>query len=308
MFIIYFIIFLIQYIYLNYIANYNNKNIIKTEYKYKLNNSITEHSATLYKTNKNVKKIILFLSGSYALEFHQYIAKIMYDLDKEYNDIIKNYELICYEKSNKTSFDIYDDIYNYISYLDEKLDKIEELVIIGFSAGGVVGSHILQRCKNMNFKKKLITYNTPFQVYENVKAFKQNLFMRFDMIMFWTVIGIYLNHYNYNDIKHHLTNKKWNSGIDEMAKTICDVHNCSFDDFYKMTSFNFDQTKDTKVYSIYSINDFIVNYKKSNHFINSNKDKINFFYKVIKKTTIGHCSDLTFSTDYLKDIITILIT
>ena len=34
--------------------------------------------------------------------------------------------------------------------------KIEELILFGFSAGGVVASHVMSRCKSMTCKKKII--------------------------------------------------------------------------------------------------------------------------------------------------------
>ena len=302
----YILVFILQYFYINYFLNTNNPNVVQTTYKYKLKDNI-ERSSTIYRTyRKNVKKIILFCSGAYSLEYHFYISKLMYDLDIEYKNLMSNYELICYEKTDKTSFDIYDDIHNYILYLDKELDKIEELVIIGFSAGGVVASHIMQRCKNMNFKKKIITYDTPWQVYENVDYFSNYLIYRFDIVFFWKVYNVYSNHYNYKEIKHNLLNKRWNSDSNEITKLIRGVHNCSFEDFYSMTGFNFDQTKDTEVYNIYSKYDPFIIRETHDKFVTLNNDKIIFFNKNIEKYTIGHCSDMAFSTSYLADIIVIL--
>lgn len=301
---LYFLLFICQYLYVNYIFDKKNPNVVKSIYKYTLLNN--DCTATIYRTNRKAKKVIMFLSGGFQLGLDFYITKLMYDLDAEYETIMKNYELICYEKLDKTSFIIYDDVYNYILQIDKELGKIEELVLCGFSAGGVVASHIMAKCKDMTFKKKIITYDTPYQVKENVDYFKNNWVYRFDIIFFWKVFNVYSNHYNYNDIKHFLENKKWNSGSNEINKLIQDVHDCSDYDFYLMTSFNFDQTNDTKVYNIYSKNDLFVIRNLSDKFIENNTDKINFFIKDIKKDTTGHCSDMAFSTNYLSDIIIIL--
>ena len=48
---------------------------------------------------------------------------------------------------------------------------------------------------------------------------------------------MYANHYNYEDIKDHLKDKKWNSGSDEINQLIKDVHNCSHENFLKMKIF-----------------------------------------------------------------------
>lgn len=297
------LIFICQYLYINYILNIKNPNIVKTTYNYKLKDEDINHSATIYHTNKNAKRVILFLSGAYQLGFDFYITKIMNDLDIEYDSLMSNYEFICYEKKNKASFVIYDDVYNYISYLDKKINKIEELILFGFSAGGVVASHVMTRCKDMTCKKKIIMYDTPWQVHDNVDHFKNNIVYRFDIMFFWKVIDVYSKHYNYNEIKHHITNKKWNSGSDELTQLIKNVHNCSHEEFYTMTGFNFEQTPDTEVYTIYSKNDPFVIREKSDLFVAKNKGKINFKHKKIEKNTWGHCSDMAFSCGYLKNVI-----
>jgi predicted alpha/beta-fold hydrolase len=303
----YFIIFICQYLYINYIFKKHNPKIVKSVYKYTLENTKEEQTATIYRTNRSSKKVILFFSGAFLLEYHFYISKLMYDLECEYESIMSNYELICYEKTNKTSFDIYDDVYNYISHLDKEFSKIEELILFGFSAGGVVASHVMEKCKNMTCKKIIITYDTPWQVHHNVDSFKNNWVYRFDILFFWKVFNVYSNHYNYQDIKHHLKDKKWYSGSDEINQLIKDIHNCSNEEFLKMTGFNFDQTNDTKVYNIYSRKDIFAIHKISDIFVEKNKDKIKFFNKNIEKNRIGHCSDMAFSTDYLMDIIIILL-
>ena len=71
-----------------------------------------------------------------------------------------------------------------------------------------------------------------------------------------------------------------------------------------MTGFNFDQTKDTEVYNIYSTRDPVIIREVHDNFVALNKDKIRFFNKNIEKNTIGHCSDMAFSTNYLTDVIT----
>lgn len=300
---LYLLVLIFQYIYIDYFLNISNSKIVKSIYNYKLKDGDKEQSATIYRTNRGSKKIIMFFSGSFLLEKHFYINKIMYDLELEYENLMKNYEFICYEKNNKTSFDICEDIYNYISHLDKENGKIEELILIGFSSGGVVASHVMSKCKYMSCKKKIITYDTPWQVHENVNNFKNNLIFRLDIIFFRTVHKVYSNHYNYNEIKQYLTNKKWNSGTVEMAKLIQDIHNMSFEKFYELTGFNFDLSPDTKVYNIYSKKDPFVFREISDEFIKTNNDKIKFINKNIEKNTIGHCTDMAFSTNYLKDII-----
>lgn len=302
------LIFICQYLYINYIFNKENPNIVKMTYSCKLKDEKTQSSATIYRTNKKAKRVIIFLSGGYQLGLDFYISKLMYDLDTEYESFMSKYELICYEKTDKTSFIIYDDIHNYILELDKEINKIEELILFGFSAGGVVASHIMSRCKDLSCKKKIITYDTPWQVHDNVDYFKNNMIYRFDILFFWKVFDVYSNHYNYEEIKQHLTNKKWNNGSDELTEIIKKVHNCSHEEFYAMTGFNFDQTNDTEVYNIYSKNDPFVIRELSHKFIEKNKEKIKFKNNNIEKNVSGHCSDMAFSTSYLSSVIPAILT
>ena len=300
---IYLIIFICQYIYLNYFFNKRNPNIVKSEYKYILENSNKTESATIYRTHHNVKKIILFFSGGHTFGYHYYINKIMYDLDNEYKERMSKYELICYEKRDKTSFDVYNDIYHYISKLDKDIGKIEELIFFGFSAGGIAASHVMEKCQNMSCRKKIITYDTLLNMYNVIESLKDNWIFRFDLLFFKKISNIYSKYYNNDNIKNYLKENNWNYDSDKLIQLIKNIHNWDNDDFYKMTEFNFNQTCDTKVYNIYSRKDIYIIHDINEKIIEKNKNNINFFYKNIEKNTIGHCTDIAFSTDYLTDII-----
>ena len=163
------LVIIIQHIYL-YIF-YNNTNNIankKELFTYNLHNE--EHELTVYKCgNKQSNKILVILSGSYTVCFDTYVQKMVSDL--LVIDYIKNnYQIIILEKLNKSSIVMYDDISNYLLYLNNQAN-IEELTMLGFSSGGVIASHSFALLKSLNCKKTIITYDTPYQVLKNVLSF-----------------------------------------------------------------------------------------------------------------------------------------
>ena len=70
MLILYLLVFICQYIYIYYFLNISNPKIVKSVYNYTLKDSDKEQSATIYRTNRGSKKIIMFFSGSFLLEKH----------------------------------------------------------------------------------------------------------------------------------------------------------------------------------------------------------------------------------------------
>jgi hypothetical protein len=257
----------LQHIYL-YIF-YNNPNEI-TENKEIFSYTLYEepHDLTVYKCgNLQSNKILFVLSGAYTLCFDTYVQKMVSDL--LVIDYIKNnYQIIIIEKLNKSSIVMYDDISKYFLYLNDKI-KIEELTMLGFSSGGVIASHSLALLKSLNCKKQIITYDTPYQVMENVLSFK---------------------HYNFDKIKEFVRYDKLTNGASDFVKMIKQIHNFSDEEMYFRTGFNFDQTKDTKIINMYSKYDAVVNRDVSMKYIEDNKKEVTLIYDIIP--AIGHCSDM----------------
>jgi len=282
------IVTIIQHIYL-YIF-YNNTNTIaekKEIFTYNLYDY--NHELTVYKCgNLQSNKILFILSGSYSLSFDTYIQKIVPDL--LVIDYIKNnYQIIILEKLNKSSIVMYDDISKYLIYLNDQIN-IKELTMLGFSSGGVIASHTFALLKSLNCKKKIITYDTPYQVMENVLSFENNLLYRLDYYLYSIVYKTYRNHYNYDKIKDYVRYDKITNGATDFVKMIKQVHNFSDDEMYFRTGFNFDQEKDTIIINMYSKHDAIVNRDISMQYTEKNKGNINIIHDM--SSTIGHCSDM----------------
>jgi hypothetical protein len=239
--------------------------------------------------NLHSNKVILFLSGSFQFTFDIYIQKMITDLLVV--DYIKNtYQLIVFEKTDKQSFICAPDLQNYIHCLNGQI-KVDELTLFGFSSGGVIASHALSLLKDLKCKKKIITYDTPYQVMENVLSYKNtNWLYRPDIYFHYIIMKTYLKHYNYNEIKQFLKHDNWTDGAAEFLQIIFKIHNLTDDEFTILSGFNFDQDANTKIIEIYCENDPIVNREISDTYIK--KYSNDFKIKSDCKKCIGHCSDM----------------
>lgn len=261
------------------------------EFNYILDNETFVHQSTIYKMgNLTSNKVILFLSGGFQQTFDIYLQKLITDLLVV--DYIRNiYQLIVFEKTDKQSFISAPDLQEYILDLNAQR-KIEELTLFGFSSGGVIASHVLSGLRPLKCKKKIITYDTPYQVMENVLSYeKTNWLYRPDVYFHYIIIKTYTNHYNYNEIKQFLKHVNWTDGAAEFLQIIFKIHDLTDDEFYKLSGFNFDQENDTRIIEIYCENDPIVNREISDKYIKNNKTIGTNIISDCKKS-IGHCSDM----------------
>ncbi len=297
-------------IFYDYIYRKNQDILNKRVFTYYLNKHY--HRLILYKTcappsdacDIQPKKFIFCISGSYIITYTTYINKFIHDLQGSVPDILRNYEIITFEKKDKAGIIIYEDIVEYANYLNKRCSGIDELILLGFSAGGVIASHIIARLGHIKCNKKLIMYDTPYQVTENVVNFSNNQAMRWDFIFYNTVYNVYCNHYNFLDFKHKIISKPcFDNGI-KLVELIKDVHN--FDDatMHNLTSFNTNQDPDTMIININCMNDPIVFKTVQTKFMQTHQEEIDKLNIInINKQCIGHCSDMAFSTAYLNDII-----
>jgi hypothetical protein len=282
---------------------YSKKTLEKTElFKYELNGS--HRQATIYRSGNKSNKAILFLSGSYNLCYDVYIQKMVADLQEYANantdeNICTDYEFMVFEKLDQSSIDIYDDVAHFLNTLE-----LEELVLLGFSSGGVVASHIMSRLnsRKMKMKRKIITYDTPWQVQDNVLSFSKNLFYRIDMLFFQIVHRVYSNHYNYEKIKEHLSKKI--HGAEKMVSMIKSIHGYNDEVMYAITGWKWDVPAELKVINIFCEKDPFVNRDTHKRFVNRFEAKFQIID--MKKNCIGHCTDMGYNTKYLKEIIAAL--
>ena len=281
------IIIILQHLFLGMYYKDKEKNVKKEKYEYLIDNK--KQDLTIYKGgNLESKKIILVFSGAYRLTYESYVQKAVDDLlSKKW--INNNYQLMVIEKMDNINIMIYKDVSKYLIELNKKIE-IEELIMLGFSSGGVVASHIMFLLKDLKFKKTIITYDTPYHVLENVLSFKKNLFLRTDFYFYYIVYQSYLNYYNYENIKEIVKYKKWNSGAIELIEMIQKIHNIHYKELNYIAGFNFNQENNTKLKNIYCYYDAIVNKEVCKQYIKTNsKNKLMENFIIYE---IGHCSNI----------------
>lgn len=299
----YFFHMISQYAYLSLsLCFYYDPTIMKKmDYIYSIDDVLNK--ATIYRKKITAKKIILFISGSYRLKYDEYIKKSIGDLTRK--KIFEDYDMIVFEKTDKASIAIYEDVVCYINYINS-VRPIEELIIVGFSSGGVVSSHIMNQLSEHNFKKKIITYDTPWHVMDNVCAFKTNWLYRLDIVFYNIVHSVYRNHYNLKDIYKYLNTNRMINGANEMLDIITKVHNLTHEKLHEISGFNINQTPETKVINIWCKYDPFVLRRIHEKYIADRERNIKFPIINIEKAVIGHCSDMI-TNDYLCDLMCAIV-
>lgn len=306
-------IFTILYQYLSMLSSWGSVQfdfLAKTTYKYVLTNDGYPHEMTTYVSIKpNTKKGIVFLSGSYELYFDVYMKKTMYDL-YNFTTVFDNYDVIILEKRDKASLMIHEDIIQYINWLTQQ-KQYDEIVLFGYSYGGVVASHVAQALASTGtYKIKIITYDTGYQQYDNILSFQDNYIYRMDMYYYWIIHTVYSTQYNYVEIKDKMTkDQKTCNGADELIQMLENIHSFGYEKTHFLTGFNLAQPPTTKIVNIMCDGDPIVNRNVHNEYImkhlGKNKDIVNSLdiTNIVKYDVVGHCSDMTNNTNYIVDIV-----
>lgn len=287
-------------------------NLPKTVEYFPVNNKMTD--ITIYRNNPyNSKRYLFFISGGMSLINAFYIRKTINDLLQAQPLLNEKYNIIVLEKKTKHNLDLYDDITEYVR---QKIPHdVEELSFFSFCIGGVTASHVLSRLKDVNCPKKLILYDSIFDILANFKEYTKNYFYRVDCKFYSEKRKFYLKHYkNQRRIKPFLKNKHdYANSAEACIEMMKTVHNLNESEIYKHASFNFDQTQNTKIYNIYSNRDCVTYHHISRNLINQHKldairngtQPVNMFD--IVKNTLGHCTDMTYSTKYLDLVLPILV-
>ena len=254
-------------------------------------------------THPRKDKILFFVSGAYNLECHSYIVKTMLDLNKHHSPFIDDYEMMCFENSRVSSLIVYDDIAEFIRQMDSE-KPIQELILVGYSSGGVVSSHIMYRLNDLtHFSKKIITYDTPWQIRDNVVAFSSNTYYRMDTVFYHKVHSTYSNHYNATNLQQYLKHKKYFNGSGELLEIIRNVHGYDEETMERETGFHLGISPKVVVINLYNTCDPVVYRPAHDAHYERVRNQIQFPVLFVEKNAIGHCSDMCFSTKYLQHLV-----
>jgi hypothetical protein len=266
---------------------YKNKTTINI-LEYDNNNSI---NPTIYYTRLPEhydKKILVYLSGVMEFKYTQYIDKTLQHMEKY------NIPSFVYENKNTLMFLCVDDIYNFIIFLTNKYED-KEIVILGFSSGGIIASHVIEKLRNIKNIKRFITYDTPYSLDKVVKSFV-NSYFRFDIIMAYYLNSIYVklfknitHKFNYSFINGYKF--IYDSSITILPNNILSKNRY----YYKIMNMNFNLPYYIKMYNINSIKDPIADYTTNMKIMNKNSDIIDFEIYNIDNKNISHCTDMFYS-------------
>lgn len=230
------------------------------------------------------KKVILFLSGLYSLEYHAYMRKTLSDLwtDKEIQD---EYQLMVYENRNTPSIIVADEVIDYIEKRNREM-PLDELILFGFSAGGVLASHIVPGLTHLSFSKKIITYDTPFSLMTVLSGFGRSRIARMDILYYYFAIkavyergGVAFPDYG---------------GVEQVVESIQKIHGFSRDEFFANTQFRTDLPEETSVLHIRCKADPIRCLEPAR--------PIPANHVLLEKPIVGHCSDMLWRRGYMREV------
>ena len=167
---------------------------------------------------------------------------------------------------------------------------------------------MIKGVKGEFFQQKIITYDTPWHIMDNVSGFQKNWIYRIDIMFFWIVMNTYYNHYNYEQIKHHLHYNSLFHGADKMIKMIQAIHGYSDKQMHRNCGFCLDLTEDIQIVNIYCKYDPFINRETHRKYIANLSEHPKYANMInnminLDKDVMGHCSDMGFSVKYLTEIV-----
>jgi predicted alpha/beta-fold hydrolase len=215
--------------------------------------------------------------------------------------IADTYQIIVYENPRKSSLEIQEEVVEYINTINRETEGgLEELIILGFSAGGILASHVMHQLTDLSATKKIITYDTPFHMVNTMqslnRAFVSTIALRY---FHYEITSLYYRHYNYMNIKHHILPNY--SGLESSLEMVEKIHGLSREQLNHYCRFQVEQLEKMVLVNIYCKYDPVVH---RDHSIGT----IQFLYPNwriynVEKPLVGHCSDMVYGRAYLKDII-----
>jgi len=246
----------------------------------------TDINPTIYYTRlpENYdKQILVYLSGALEFRYTSYIDKTIQHMEKY------NIPSFVYENTNKLMFICVDDIYNFIIYLTNKyVDK--EIIILGFSAGGIIASHVIEKLLNIKNIKRFITYDSPYSLDKTIKSFI-NSYIRFDIFMAYYLNKIYIKLFKNVIHKFKFSYIDGYNFIYNTSKYVLPTRQY----YDKIMNINFNLPYYIKMYNINSIKDPIADYTTNMKIINKNSHLIDFEIYTIDNKNISHCTDMFYS-------------
>lgn len=202
----------------------------KTEFQKSQFGSLTVYSLL----SSSTKKSVLIISGADRLEFHPYLRKFVDDMKFDCNvyccENLTTYNMLC------------------IDEMTEFVKSLGKVQIIGFSLGGVIGSHIIAK---LNRRTKLITVDTPYNFPVSSLEYYDNFrFWRLDVVgLYWQAVA----HSGSTDIRDWCDA----TNLRGYALFLERTYGISYKEFKRLNRMN-PHIKNCRIISIYSCRDPLV--------------------------------------------------
>jgi hypothetical protein len=241
-------------------------------------------------------KLILFVSGLYNQDYTCYMEKMYYDLNKSDN-IREKYMFMIYNNNKLTNFDVAAPISRCLEKIVEKYN-LDEIIIVGFSAGGVVASHIMSKLKHIKIEKKIVTYDCPFDIYYTLHRHFHS-YCRLDIFFYLIVLCFYETNWGVI-LKDTAKNCILKIGDEPAVFALTEkIHNMSREDLVYISQINMDQDENTRLFFINCVGDPVFQLETRNRIADAVGKILKYPPKIYEKWRIGHCSDMAFNADYI---------
>jgi len=247
-----------------------------------------------------------------------YIQKVVHDLMEIYPELPNEYTVFVYENMNRTSLEVATHIIAFIEHYNRNLQTIEELNIVGFSAGGILSSNIMTNTHflSTSCKRRIITYDTPMSIINVMERFSKNWVYRFDILYYYYIaLNTYRNHVDNLRIRTILRNGQRGfpiyRGFNHALNQLKSIHGFIDKELYEKTEFTYSQPRDTDIHHLYCKDDpiidtdFNIQYRdKMIRNLLENKPKVT----ILEKPGFEHCTDLWVNNHFAKYILGVLKT
>ena len=279
---------------------YGDSYLVKTKYQSQITPNVisTIYSNRFMIRSIRKRKLIVLLCGGFSLTLDIYLEKVMRDIiGAQSNDsVLSQYDIVVFENSVVNSLFIVQYVSEYIG--DAMVDR-DTLAIIGFSSGGIVGSHVMSNLKEAPYQRTLISYDSPIHVGRNILTFEKYLFRRLDLLFLVLVLSFYKKTVTW----HQFISGSW---AKETIRFICEEESMSYEELDYKSKFNSDllsvnkSAPPFKYIHMRSTWDPCLCADTTSKGLDELKKVLPF--QCVMKHSSGHCTDMTFGTTYLAAI------
>lgn len=261
------------------------------------------------------KKMLIFLSGLLTCAYELYIQKTIHDILDKCPTAENEYVFLVYENKERTSLEVASHIIAFIENYNGRIMRIEELNIVGFSAGGVLASHVMANVNGLDSrcKRRIITYDTPMSIIHIMRRFSGNKVYRFDYLYYYFImLTTYRNHVDSRRIRDIVRGNDTvpvYRGIDVTLDQLKRIHGFSDEELESKTQFTYVQPRGTEIYHLYCKDDVIIDCAYNIKFRMDHAHKLsagNPAITIIEKPGFDHCTDMWRNAEYVQDILRIV--